>query len=145
MAKKELIEMLNKALQLEHAARIQYLSHAEVINGVNAEPVIARLKELAGDEKGHEDTFRDMISAYLGGVPTMGIGETKAAGTMEDILEVNLAAEKHAVDFYMEVYTKIVEMKDELKYEFYQLEHSMRHVIQDEQEHISEIKLLLGQ
>jgi bacterioferritin (cytochrome b1) len=129
MAKKELIEMLNKALQLEHAARIQYLSHAEVINGVNAEPVIARLKELAGDEKGHEDTFRDMIGAYLGGVPTMGIGETKAAGTMEDILEVNLAAEKHAVDFYMEVYTKIVEMKDELKYEFYQLEHSMRQVI----------------
>jgi len=130
---------------LEHAARIQYLSHAEVIDGVNAEAVIARLKELAGDEKGHEDTFRDMIGAYLGGVPTMGIGETKAAKTTEDILEVNLAAEKHAVDFYLEVYKKIVEMKDELKYEFYQLEHSMRHVIQDEQEHISEIKLLLGQ
>jgi len=130
---------------LEHAARIQYLSHAEVIDGVNDESVIARLKELAGDEKDHEDTFRDMIVAYLGGVPTMGIGETKAAKTTEDILEVNLTAEKHTVDFYLEVYKKIVEMKDELKYEFYQLEHSMRHVIQDEQEHISEIKLLLGQ
>ena len=118
MAKKELIELLNKALQLEHAARIQYLSHAEVIDGVNAESVIARLKELAGDEKGHEDTFRDMIGAYLGGVPTMGIGETKAAKTTEDILEVNLTAEKHAVDFYLEVYKKIVEMKDEPKATF---------------------------
>ena len=130
---------------MEHAARIQYLSHAEVIDGVNAEAVIARLKELAGDEKGHEDTFRDMIGAYLGGVPTMDIGETKAAGTTEDILEVNLVAEKHTVDFYLEVYKKIVEMKDERKYDFYQLEYSMRHVIQDEQEHISEIKLLLEQ
>ncbi|MCJ7769750.1 MAG: hypothetical protein MUO92_04700 [Dehalococcoidales bacterium] len=58
---------------------------------------------------------------------------------------MNLAAEKHAVDYYLEIYNKIVEMKGELIYEFYQLEHSIRHVIQDEQEHISEIKLLLGQ
>lgn len=144
MPKEELIEMLNTALGMEHAARIQYLSHAEIVDGINAEAIIARLKELAGDEKSHEDTFREMIGAYLGGVPTMDIGKTKAAKTIEDILEVNLAAEKHAVDFYLEVYKKIIGMKDELKYEFYQLEHSMRHVIQDEQEHISEIKLIMG-
>ena len=35
-------------------------------------------------------------------------------------------------------------IKDELKYEYFQMEHTVRHVIQDEQEHISEIKLLLG-
>lgn len=29
MAKQELIKMLNGALELEHAARIQYLAHAE--------------------------------------------------------------------------------------------------------------------
>jgi len=145
MAKEKLVEMLNKALGMEHAARVQYLSHAEIVDGINAEPIIARLKELADDEKSHEDTFRGMIGAYLGGVPAMDIGETKTAKTTEDILKVNLAAEKHAVDYYTEIYNKIVEMKGDLKYEFYQLEHSMRHVIQEEQEHISEIKLLLGQ
>lgn len=145
MAKEKLIEMLNKALGMEHAARIQYLSHAEVVNGINAEPIIARLKELADDEKSHEDTFREMIGGYLGGVPAMEIGKTRTAGTVEEILRVNLAAEKEAVDFYLGIYNEIVEMKNELKYEFYQLEHRMRHVIQDEQEHISEIKLLLGQ
>jgi len=35
-------------------------------------------------------------------------------------------------------------MKNELRYEYFQLEHSIRHVIMDEQEHISELKLLLG-
>lgn len=144
MAKEELIDMLNQALTLEHAARIQYLSHAELVDGLDSEPIIDRLKELAEDEKSHEDLFREMIGAYLGGVPTMGIAETKAASTVKEILEINLAAEKHAIDVYLEIHKKILSMKYELKYEFFQLEHKMRHVIQDEQEHITEIKLLLG-
>ncbi len=43
--KKELIGMLNHALELEYSARIQYLAHAEAINGLGAEPIIERLKE----------------------------------------------------------------------------------------------------
>ncbi|MCK5577299.1 MAG: ferritin-like domain-containing protein [Dehalococcoidales bacterium] len=144
MAKEELVKMLNQALALEHAARIQYMAHAEMIDGPDAEPIIARLKELAGDEKNHEEVFREMIGAYLGGVPVMSIAETKGAGTVKEILEVNLAAEKHAVDVYLVIYKKIIDAKAELKYEFYQLEHKMRHIIQDEQEHITELKLLLG-
>lgn len=144
MAKEELVKMLNQALALEHAARIQYMAHAEMIDGPDAEPIIARLKELAGDEKNHEEVFREMIGAYLGGVPVMSIAETKGAGTVKEILEVNLAAEKHAVDVYLVIYKKIIDAKAELKYEFYQLEHKMRHIIQDEQEHITEQKLLLG-
>ncbi len=144
MAKEELVKMLNQALALEHAARIQYMAHAEMIDGPDAEPIIARLKELAGDEKNHEEVFREMIGAYLGGVPVMSIAETKGAGTVKEILEVNLAAEKHAVDVYLVIYKKIIDAKAELKYEFYQLEHKMRYIIQDEQEHITELKLLLG-
>jgi len=30
-------KMLDRALELEHAARIQYLAHAEQIQGINAE------------------------------------------------------------------------------------------------------------
>jgi bacterioferritin (cytochrome b1) len=144
MAKEELVKMLNQALELEHAARIQYLSHAELVNGLNAEPIVARLKELAGDEKGHEDVFREMIGAYLGGVPSMRIAQTHPAKTIQEILEVNLKDEMHAVDVYTGILEKIREMKNELKYEYFQLEHAVRHVIQDEQEHISELKLLLG-
>ena len=48
--KNELIVLLNRALEMEHASRIQYLAHAEQIKGVDAEPLIARLKEIASDE-----------------------------------------------------------------------------------------------
>lgn len=136
--------MLNKALELEHAARIQYLTHAEQIDGIDAEPIIARLKEIAEDEKKHEEMFREMIGSYLDGVPSMGIAETHPANTVKKILEVNLKDEKHAVDVYMGIMKKIHDMKDELKYEFFQLEHKIRHIITDEQEHIAELKLLMG-
>lgn len=144
MAREELVKMLNQALELEHAARIQYLAHAELVDGLNAEPIIARLKEIAGDEKNHEDMFREMIGGYLDGVPSMGMAETHPVKTIEEILEVNLDDEKHAVDVYMGIMEKMHEMRKELKYEFLQLEHSIRHIIMDEEEHISELKLLMG-
>jgi len=140
MAKEELVKILNQALELEHAARIQYLAHAEQ---ATTPAVIARLKELADDEKSHEETFRELIGGYLDGVPSMGMAGTHPAKTEKEILEVNLDDEKHAVDVYMGILDKIREMKEELKYEYFQLEHGVRHVIQDEQEHISELKLLL--
>lgn len=145
MAKEELIKMLNQALELEHAARIQYLAHAEQVDGLNAEPIIARLKELAEDEKGHEDQFREMLGGYLDAVPSMGMAETHAAKTVAEILEVNLRDEKHAVDVYTGIMEKMIAMRGELKYEYLQLEHRLRHIIMDEQEHISELRLLLGQ
>ncbi|MEM3437893.1 MAG: ferritin-like domain-containing protein [Nitrososphaerales archaeon] len=142
-AKEELIKLLNQALQLEHAARIQYLAHAELVDGLNAEPIIERLKEIAGDEKKHEDIFRKLIG-MLGGEPTMGMAETHRAKTIQEILEVNLKDEKHAVDVYTGILKRINELKDSLPYEHLTLEHDVRHVIMDEQEHISELKILLA-
>jgi bacterioferritin (cytochrome b1) len=144
MAKEELIKMLNEALELEHAARIQYLAHAEQVDGLNAESVIARLKEIADDEKKHEDMFRELIGAYLDGIPSMGMAEGHPAKTINEILEVNLRDERHAVDVYTGIMEKLRDMREELKYEYFQLEHVVRHIIMDEQEHISELKLLLG-
>lgn len=144
MSKEELLKMLNRALELEHAARIQYLAHAEQVDGPNAEPIISRLKEIADDEKKHEEMFRELIGNYLGGVPSMKIAETYTAKNLKEILEVNLKGEKEAVDFYLQILDKAKEMSKELKYEYYQLEHAVRHIIMDEQEHIAELKLLLG-
>lgn len=144
MAKEELLNMLNEALALEHAARIQYLTHAEIVDGLNAEPIIARLKEIAEDEKKHEEMFREIIGNYLGGTPSMKMAETHSAATINEILTVNLKDEMHAVDVYMGILKKVNEMKEELKYEIFQIEHKIRHIIMDEQEHIAELKLLLA-
>ena len=142
--KKELVELLNNALRLEHAARNQYLAHAELLKGIDAEPVIKRLREIASDEEKHQEKFRTLIGDYLGGEPVMDSAETHRAGKTEEILKVNLRDEKHAIDVYKGIYKKVLDSKDALKYEFETLEHELRHVIMDEQEHVTELSLLLG-
>jgi bacterioferritin (cytochrome b1) len=143
--KEELIGMLNQALKLEHAARIQYLAHAELITGLGAEKVIERLKEIASDEEEHEQKFRNLIGGYLGGEPTMELAETHRAKGTEEILKVNLKGEKEAIDFYKQIYQKVIDNKKDLQYELETLEHEIRHVIVDEEEHVTELSLLLGQ
>ena len=143
--KKELVSLLNEALKLEHASRIQYLSHAELVDGLNAEPIIERLKEIANDEKEHEEKFRRLIGDFLGGEPTRELAETHSAKSIEEILKINLKGEEEAVDLYTKILEKINEEKENLPYEFLTLEHEVRHIIIDEQEHIAELKLLLGE
>jgi len=142
--KKELIDMLNKAVELEYAARIQYLAHAEKVKGLNSEPIIERLKEIASDELKHEEIFRNLICNYLGGEVSMNIEKTYDAKEINEILEVNLKGEKDAIDYYKQIYKKVVENKNELQYEFETLEHQIRHIIIDEQEHVVELTNLLG-
>jgi bacterioferritin (cytochrome b1) len=142
--KSELVTMLNQALKLEHAARIQYLAHAEQISGVNAEPIISRLRELANDESKHEDKFRTLIGSYLGGIPSMELASTHTAKDMVSILTVNLQDEKSAIDFYKKIHAKVIENKNALPYEFEVLEHEIRHIILDEEEHVVELKTLIG-
>jgi rubrerythrin len=141
--KDDLVKMMNQALKLEHAARIQYLAHAEDISGLYSEQVIARLQEIASDEQRHENMFRRMISDYLQGEVTMDLAITHSAHGIDKILTVNLADEKHAIDFYKKIYRKIIDNKAELHYEFETLEHELRHIIIDEQEHMVELTRLL--
>ncbi|MBU0572946.1 MAG: ferritin-like domain-containing protein [Candidatus Margulisbacteria bacterium] len=142
--KEELVKMLNRALELEHQARIQYLAHAELIKGECSEKTIERIKEIAADEEKHEAKFRSLIGAYLNGEPSMGIAETRRAKGVPEILKVNLKGEKDAIDFYKQIYQKVMDSKKELPYEFETLEHEIRHVILDEQEHVVELSQLLG-
>ena len=140
----ELVQMLNKALELEHSARIQYLAHAELISGPDAEKIIERIKEIASDEEKHQGMFRELIASYLGGKPTMNINERHDADKLIQILKVNLKDEKTAIDFYKQIYKKVNEHKDEFPYCYETLEHQIRHIIVDEQEHVVELSLLLG-
>lgn len=144
MTKDEIIKMLNKAVELEHAAIVQYLSHAEVPDGLGSEPIVERLKEIAGDEQKHAEMFRALVGQYLGGVPSMGIDKTYPANSIDEILKVNLKAEMEAVQIYTNILAKITTEKASLPYEFLKLEHDVRHVIMDEMEHITELKQLMG-
>jgi rubrerythrin len=140
----ELVDMLNQALRLEHAARIQYLAHAELVSGLNAEKIVERLQEIASDEEKHEGKFRELIGTYLGAEPTMEMEKTHQAKELNDILNINLGNEKEAIDFYKKIYRLVMDNRGEFPYTAEKLEHEIRHVIIDEQEHVTELSLLLG-
>ena len=144
MANKELIALLNRALEMEHQAYVQYLSHAELVDGLNSEPIVERLKEIASDEEKHQGKLRNIIGNFLGGVPSMGIAKTHEAADTNSILNVNLLGEKEAVEFYNVIMEKIKEGKAALQFQFWFIEHEIRHIIMEEQEHIAEINQLLG-
>ena len=74
----------------------------------------------------------------------MTLAPTHRAQGTKPILEINLKGEKEAIDFYKQIYQKVTDNKKELQYEFETLEHQIRHVIIDEQEHVTELSLLLG-
>lgn len=142
MTKEEIIQLLNHALELEHAAYVQYLSHAEVVDGETAEPIIARLKEIAGDEKIHQDKFRKLIG-LLGGIPSRGLAPTHPAQTIQEILLQNIKDEKEAVDTYRKIIEALKKEKGKGYYD-HLLKHEVRHILMEEQEHITELELLAG-
>jgi bacterioferritin (cytochrome b1) len=141
-SKEHLISMLNQALELEHAAYLQYLSHAELIDGLNALPIIEKIKEITGDEQKHAEQFRNLIGDFFGEVPSMAVAPVKSAKNIKQILEVNLKAEMDAIEFYKKILASL--KNEKLEYSDLYVEHAVRHIIIDEMEHVSELKLLLA-
>ncbi len=141
---KELIAMLNKALDMEHQAHVQYLSHAELLEGLDSEPIEARLREIAADELKHQGMLRNVIGKILGEAPSMGIAPTHKATGTKQILGVNLAGEREAAEFYIQIWTKVKQEKANLPYAYATVKHEIKHILMDEEEHIAELKQLLA-
>jgi len=74
----------------------------------------------------------------------MGIAKTFPVSGIMQILEQNLKNEKEAIVLYTRILETIFNEKKELPFEFQKLEHDVRHVIIDEQEHVAELNLLLA-
>lgn len=140
---KELLALLNKALEMEHQAYIQYLGHAETVDGLISEPIEARLKEIAEDEERHQKMLRTVIGKFFSSTPSIKMTEAHPGGSIVEILKANLKDEIEAVDMYSKILTKLNEEKANLPYQYLKVEHEVRHILMDEQEHIAELKQLL--
>lgn len=135
----ELIALLNKALGMEYAARVQYLTHAEQVRGPESEPIRDRLIEQAGDEADHSEKLRTLISDYLLAVPSMNQDVTKVAQTFNEIISVNVSSENEAIQVYEQILTKLALLKDQLIY-FETFDFEIRAILREEQEHITELQ-----
>jgi bacterioferritin len=133
----KLIELLNKDLELEYSAAIQYINHAAVMTGAAYGDIIKELKVHANEEIQHAMTLADQID-YLGGSPSVDVGKIHVAKQNDEMLNQDLAGEEDAIRRY-----KVrIEQAEELK-EF-ALAQQLRNILAVEQEHAMDLRQALG-
>jgi bacterioferritin len=133
----KLVELLNKDLELEYSAAIQYINHAAVMTGAAYGDVIKELKIHVTEEIGHAIILADQID-YLGGSPSVVVGPIHTAEGNDEMLEQDLAGEEDAIKRYK----ARIEQAEQLK-EF-ALAQQLRTILAVEQEHAMDIKQALG-
>jgi bacterioferritin len=128
ITKEKLLEELNKDLEWEYAAAIQYIQHASVISGAQYDSIQKELIIHSQEEMQHAVSLSEQID-FLGGVPTINVEERKIADASLDMLKQDLAGEQLAIDRYK---TRIAQA-EELK------EYGLRRILEDilimEEEH----------
>lgn len=135
--KEEFIAELNKDLEWEFAAAIQYVQHASVITGPEYDAISKELVVHSNEEMAHAVTISTAITD-LGGTPVIDIEERKVSGESRAMLEQDLAGEELAISRYK---TRI-QQAEELG------EYGIRRVLEDilmqEEEHRRDLLSSLG-
>ncbi len=99
MDKNKIIELLNKDLQDEHGAIIQYLNHAY---GMGEGEMACEIEAFARDEMRHLDWLAETI-VELGGVPSLERGTRRMGGAqVSEWMENDVALEQGAIKQYRE-------------------------------------------
>lgn len=137
-ATKELfIEELNKALEWEYAAAVQYIQHAAVITGAEYDAIAKELEVHANEELAHAIMVSTAISD-LGGTPSIEVEKREISGDAKTMLEQDLKGEEHAIFMYK----NLIRMAEELQ------EYGIRRILEDiliqEEEHRRDILSSLG-
>ena len=132
-----IIDLLNKDLELEFAAAIQYINHAAVMTGAEYGDIIKELKIHANEEIQHALILADQID-FFGGKPTVDVADIHTSDDNKEMLKQDLEGEEGAI----ERYKKRIEQAEELK-EFALAQH-LRTILAMEQEHAMDLKQALG-
>ena len=99
MDKKQIIALLNKDLQDEHGAIIQYLTHAY---GMGEGEMTCEIEAMARDEMRHLDWLAETI-VELGGTPSLERGTMRMGGaSVTDWMRNNVMLEEGAITQYNE-------------------------------------------
>lgn len=138
ITREELIKYLNKDLEWEYAATVQYVQHAAVISGPKYTDIQKELVVHANEELIHANWLSEQID-YIGGVPSAGVEEIKTSPKPVEMLEQDLKGEKSAITNYKERIAQAEELKE------YGLRRVLEDILIQEEEHERDIKSALGE
>ena len=104
------LKILNEALATEIVCVLRYRRHHFMANGINAQPVAQEFLQHATEEQAHADLIAQRI-VQLGGEPnfspegllTRSHSEYEEGGSLKEMIEEDLVAERIAIDSYREM------------------------------------------
>ncbi len=101
ITKKKLIEELNKDLEWEYAAAVQYVQHASAISGAQYDSIQKELIIHSQEEMQHAVMLSEQID-FLGGVPTINVEKREISSDSKEMLKQDLRGEDNAITRYKE-------------------------------------------
>lgn len=126
--KKKLLEELNKDLEWEYAAAVQYVQHASAITGAQYESIQKELIIHSQEEMMHAVMLSDQID-FLGGVPTVDVEKRETASDSLAMLKQDLKGEDNAINRYKERIAQAEALKE------YGLRRVLEDILIQEEEH----------
>jgi len=129
---KKLLAELNKDLEWEYAAAIQYVQHAATINGPQFDSIQKELLIHAQEEMQHAVMLSEQID-FLGGVPTVDVEKRGISADSLEMLKQDLAGEENAIARYKERIGQAEALKE------YGLRRVLEDILIQEEEHKRDI------
>lgn len=132
ITKKKLLAELNKDLEWEYAAAVQYVQHATVINGAQFDSIQKELLIHAQEEMQHAVMLSEQID-FLGGVPTVDVEKRETSENSLEMLKQDLWGEQNAIERYKERIGQAEALKE------YGLRRVLEDILIQEEEHKRDI------
>ncbi|MFA6202955.1 MAG: ferritin-like domain-containing protein [Gallionella sp.] len=129
---KKLLSELNKDLEWEYAAAIQYVQHAATINGAQFDSIQKELLIHAQEEMQHAVMLSEQID-YLGGTPTVDVEKRELSSNSLEMLKQDLKGEENAIARYKERIGQAESLKE------YGLRRVLEDILIQEEEHKRDI------
>ena len=128
----KLLMELNKDLEWEYAAAIQYVQHAATITGARFDSIRKELLIHAQQEMQHAVMLSDQID-FLGGVPSVDVEKREISADSVKMLQQDLVGEDTAITRYRERITQAETLKE------YGLRRVLEDILIQEEEHKRDI------
>ncbi len=138
VTKKQLIAELNNDLAKEFSALIQYVQHQAVITGPEYDSIRKELVIHSNEEHMHALSLAEQID-YLGGTPTIKVGEIKVSKNSKTMLEQDLEGEVDAVARYRARIAQAEMLRE------YGLRRALEDILIMEEEHVRDLQNALNQ
>ena len=137
LSPQEMLTLLNKDLEWEYQALVQYIQHAAMITGAAYGDIQKELLVHANEEHQHAVSLADWIN-ILGGFPTADVEKRQTSREVTTMLQQDLDGEEHAVKRYKERIRQAEEMQE------YGLRRALEDILIVEEEHRRDLLAALG-